>query len=976
MRSSLSLLVLFLWIARPVSADLPAPAAAIIGQSLPNTGAAVVEALHATARSAGFNPAYLAPDALADSTALQRFQVLLIANARSLPLACIPAVRQYMDQGGHVVALGLPAWQDLVTRADGRWLTRDQRDAALQAIKPQHTLVDFESGDLAAWHRSSHKPELPSTRSIDPAGAGKALHISIPGLNGWETLIRDFDRPFAPGQSITCFRAKGSANTRALLLEWGERDGSRWLATVRLTDEWQEYRLLPDAFSPWQPPAGRGHRGDRFNPANAVRFAVGLAVSHMAIPAGRQEYWFDDLATAANPLGDGPQPADIPAIEGLCPAYKFYPITTPVQVIAARYPQFVRADSGLLAMHPRPQGAGYLKDRPWRWQPLLTAIDPRDGDFRGAVAALVMPIHRPMPSGVIAGFTPADPAFYSDPTVRKVLSDAIASIRRGVFIQEGGAQYYTAFEKQSIRLGARVAALKSASAGEYTVRLQVTADGAQNPAYQRDWLVRLAPGEATEVNDAWTPESWPAGGYRVAALLLENARVVDALRHELHVWRPREKPAFIEARDGGLWLDGKPWKAHGVNYMPSSGVGLDHGGLFEQWLGAAAYDPQVIERDLRRIRGMGMNSISIFLYHQSMAAQNALDMLRRCEQLSLKVNLSLRPGTPMDFHWDQMRQIIQTLQLARNDTIFTYDLAWEPSHFDEKHQQRYNPHWREWVIRKYGSVEKAERAWQVPGPRAGGELVVPSMRMLTADGAWRGMVADYRLFLDELLASRYAEARRLVKSIDPNHAVSFRKQFSGDPTFNNANLLPYDFYGLRDAVDIWEPEAYGRIGDWSQVKPGHFTAAYARLCDPAKPVVWAEIGVSAWDTATMFPDPAKLAFQAQYYRDFHRMLRMSGADGVYYWWYPGGYRANEQSDYGIINPDGTDRPVTRVIREESDRFLAAPRPPAPAVVIRVNRDADARGLFGIYEKVKDQYWKAIDAGQQVQLQWHSKPGEQ
>ena len=38
-------------------------------------------------------------------------------------------------------------------------------------------------------------------------------------------------------------------------------------------------------------------------------------------------------------------------------------------------------------------------------------------------------------------------------------------------------------------------------------------------------------------------------------------------------------------------------------------------------------------------------------------------------------------------------------------------------------------------------------------------------------------------------------------------------------------------------------------------------------------------------------------------------------DGVAWWWYPGGYRVNERSDFGIINPDGTDRPVTKVIRE-------------------------------------------------------------
>jgi hypothetical protein len=253
-------------------------------------------------------------------------------------------------------------------------------------------------------------------------------------------------------------------------------------------------------------------------------------------------------------------------------------------------------------------------------------------------------------------------------------------------------------------------------------------------------------------------------------------------------------------------------------------------------------------------------------------------------------------------------------------------------------------------------------------------VAIPPAKQLLTDGPWRRLVADYRLFLDELLAAKYAEARRLVRSIDPHHPVSFRMQHAGDPTLLMERLFPYDMWGLRDAVDIWEPEAYGRIGDWERVRPGHFTAAYARLCDPAKPVVWSEMGTSIWDPAAMAPSPAKLDFAARYYRDFYRLLRESGADGVFFWWYPGGYRLNENSDFGIISPDGTDRAVTQVIREEGAKYLAAPKPPAPTRWIAVDRDRDARGLPGIYETVRDEYWRAIEAGETVGLKWARPPG--
>jgi hypothetical protein len=304
-----------------------------------------------------------------------------------------------------------------------------------------------------------------------------------------------------------------------------------------------------------------------------------------------------------------------------------------------------------------------------------------------------------------------------------------------------------------------------------------------------------------------------------------------------------------------------------------------------------------------------------------------------------------------------------------------YDLAWEPSHYGHEHQTAYASLWTDWVRARFGGVAAAEKAWGCRAPRieSSDNVAVPSMEQLTRDGEWRELVADYRCFLDDLVRNRYAEARRLVRSIDGRHPVSFRMQHAGDPTYNWDRMLPYDLYGLAGAVDIWEPEAYGRIGDWEMVRPGRFTADYARLCDPAKPLVWAEMGANAWDPNRGEAREDRLRFIADYYRHFYRMMRESGADGVFFWWYPGGFRVGENSDFGIINPDGTDRPVTQVIREEGPRFLEAPPMRRPEVWIEVDRRADARGLYGAYEAVKDRYWEAVAAGRTPGLRWAREP---
>jgi hypothetical protein len=591
---------------------------------------------------------------------------------------------------------------------------------------------------------------------------------------------------------------------------------------------------------------------------------------------------------------------------------------------------------------------------------MATLLMHFDGEFRG---------------GIWACFTPDSIEFYQEKQARQLLRQTAYAMRRGLFLREGGSEFFTVFDGQELNLGASAVNFGKTEQTNLALRISVKPKHGGANLFAREWPLTLAAGIAQAAREQWKPAQWPEGGLLVTTELVQDGKVIDRLEHELNVWRPKPKPEFIEESAGGFLLRGKPWKVNGVNYMPATGIGVTGGDYFEYWLGKGAYDPEAIERDLRRIKAMNLNAVSIFIHHSSLPAQHLLDFLRRCDALGLHVNQSLRPGTPLDFQWDKMKELIEFYHMAENDTIFAYDLAWEAEHQDE--QNSYGRDWTAWVTNRYGSIAQAASVWSVPPPPVDGAgiLAVPPLRELANDGPWRILVADYRAFLDGVLDRKYGEARRLVRSIDPHHAVSFRMSEAGDPTLNSDRRLPFDFYGLARAVDIWEPEAYGRIGDWNQVREGRFEVDYARLCDPDKPVLWAEMGDSVWDKRRGEAPPEKLEFAAAFYRDFYRMMGQAGCDGVFFWWYPGGFRANERSDFGIINPDGTDRPVTRVIREEGPVFLKTARPPPPNDIITINRDRDARGLFGIYQAVKNDYWQAIADGKTPALRWAKEPGQ-
>jgi len=616
--------------------------------------------------------------------------------------------------------------------------------------------------------------------------------------------------------------------------------------------------------------------------------------------------------------------------------------------------------SPILSPHPRPDGAGFDKGRAWRFIPILEAYTD-DNEWRGNPVTLLINTDGPYKGSQWASFGVSDPDWYTTAQARACIRRVAERIRRGLYLVDGGANFYTYFEDQTVTLGARTVNVGSTPATALSARL-VVSDAASDVA-AKEWSLDLVPAAVETKSETWTPPRWPDAGYRVTAELLENGLVIDRLNHEIHVWRPKASKEFVRVEDGNFTLAGKRWRAHGVNYMPSSGIGAEDGLYFEQWLGATAYDPVIIQRDLDHCKDLGLNAVSIFLYHQSMKAQNLLDILRRLDALGMKANLSLRPGTPLDFEWDKMREMVEYYRLRDNDTVFAYDLAWEPLWLQHKDRKRWDTAWEAWIIERYGSIENAERDWAVPVPRdEAGKVTNPQGEQITKDGEWRRMVAAYRRCLDTLLYKYYSAARTLMRSVDPNHMVSFRMTEAGDPTMEWGEILPYDFPYLVAAVDILEPEAYGRIGDWEKIKPGWFEFEYARWAAPDMPMMWAEAGLHAWDVGLGTSPPERLDAQGKFYRDFYRMMISSAADGIFWWWYPGGFRVGENSDYGIINPDGSDRPNSKAIRENADALINGPDAKPIDQWIEVDRDANARGIVGIYATVKDEFWKAIEQG--------------
>jgi hypothetical protein len=951
------------------------PRAAIVTSDLPGHSSALIASLTSVLEKEHYKVEPTPLESLYDADRLiaNRPDVLVLPNAAVIPVRVAASIEKYLRTGGDLIALRTPLSANAMIRVDGRWTTKEAHLRETATTPPAHMLYDLSAG-LRGWQRSSNHPEFAITTTPvrgEPAAGMHAVHVQLSDLDGWDTQITTVPPGcFRDGDTLTVLSAKGSDTTQHLAIEWEEKDGSRWIAAVPLGRQWQRFVLAPEQFKYWQSNPSRGQGNDKFNPANAVNLKIGLAHSHTGAVNGKQEYWLGPIGTGprTSEMADLVGDASLPMLDTICPSYKLFECSEVATLTCA--PGFAPSSpaghmsppntAAMRSPHPRAAG-GFDKGRQWRFLPLIEA-QTADGQWRGNPAMLLIHADGPYKGGVWASFGIDDETWYTGPDAQRLLNFTLAHLRRKVFVLDGGTDKFTYFDGQPIRMGVRVVNLGK---GPIDGRVLVTLSGRNNTSTVRkaDWAVHLGPGEAKTLTDTWLPADWPVAGFSCEASLTIGDEYRDVVSNQAHVWRPSASKHFVTARDGRFMLDGKRWRAHGINYMPSSGIGSEDYDYFENWTGPRAYDPTVIDRDLGHVKALGYNAVSVFTHHKDRESLNIIDLIRRCDELGLKVNLFLRPSSPRDYDFKPIREMIEDLRLAENDTVFAYDIDWEPLWGRHNERVRWDREWEAWIVERYGNIAAAEKDWGFALPRdAAGKITNPLHEHIVKDGDWRRMVAAYRRFLDTLQYQKYANARTLIRGVDPNHLVSFRMTQAGDPTCAWDDILPYDFPYLVNAVDFLAPEAYGRIGDWERVKPGWFQREYARWADPAKPMIWAEQGMSTSYLGLCVPSPSLLDKQAAFYRDFYRMMIASGADGIFSWWYAGGYRCYENSDYGIINPDGSDRPVTKVIREMGPQFINGPDLKPVDTWIEFDRDQSATGIAGAYNAVKDEFWKAIAAG--------------
>ncbi|MBO4584596.1 MAG: hypothetical protein J5756_05970 [Clostridia bacterium] len=684
-------------------------------------------------------------------------------------------------------------------------------------------------------------------------------------------------------------------------------------------------------------------------------------------------------------------------IDCLSPAYHTFPVTNAVKVVSrdvqAVLPEADYAmPSEMFSCSPRTYGTGILKYRTRRFVPLIEALDAK-GETAGYLAYMVLSLGSDVEvtynSGMWASFNTNDKEFLGSAEALSAISCVAAYFNVRKMFFGGGASEYTYFPGDEWTVGAEtmseemmfgsVDSVNTARSTEYfTVNLEITREGTgvfekEFQPYEFENVTDTAIGTYTLYSTGFTPQE--AGDYRVTAELRCGKTVIDRLAHDVCVYaeKPESERKYVTAVGKDLYLDGKVWKCYGVNYMPSSGISLI-GDDYEKWVSPSAFDIDIVSKDLRRIKDIGFNAVSVFAYDCAIGNNTLITLIRLCEKYGLKVFFSFRefanPVTFIDGNAQTINDMITGCKLAGNDTLVGYDIAWEtmpggygPCWCNDLGMMAFDEVWSRWVVDNYGSLDAAESAWGwSPGRNAGGTMKGVDIGTLAGRNQQASTaIIAYRRWLDDWCADIFGKVTDIIKDVDPNHLVAARNgMYTGWPN-GRFRDVGWEYGALASALDVMGPEGYGYYYQWDDdFETAVYSVAYSRYsCD--KPLIWFEFGKDAW-VGTNYDNEYGLEAQANYIANINRVLKDSQSNGIFYWWYAGGFRLGEASDYGIINPDGSDRKATTLIREFADEFKNAGKVREPQVTVEADRDEYAYGVVSMYFGHQSDFKAANNAG--------------
>ena len=932
----------------------------------------------------------------------EKSSLVIIAGVDTVPAVAKPALATYLNNDGRVLMLGGPAFESLLYEYDGKWYdASNYGEAILRSLDDdcQEIILDTWSKTLTNDLRPSSDNSTAVVKTIGNyglSGSSRQLFYEVKNLSSWATSELRVNVTLEAANLLSFYAKPGDDHTEGFSFEIEESNGARWFAVVPFTsNDWKLYTYMPSDFTWYKSsPSPRGSEPDL---SDITKIRIGWASSHSKFTAGHHSFYLSDM-TLSYLESEMTSTENIAfELDGVAPLYEQYPITNGANVVTEKSQLFVTErdyvlPETLVSCHPGASGIGYGNDANSRFIPLLRVTDEK-GLHSGYAAwidlyASTSTRNGDIESSMVGYFGAVSEDFYNADGIAAVVETAVA-MTRNTFLVDGGTKehIYVSADTEDIVAGAQFVTLPGFSENDGQLSVQVT-------LYEGDRsLVTYSTADFSTIKLKNSIQALQASYAlkngqpdRAVTTLSLDGKIIDRIEQDIHFWeaKPASERKFVYTEDGYFKRDGKIVNFFGVNYSPSynAASGTNDSGVY-------VYDPTVVYQDLLRIKELGMNAVAMWVDLEDMTDCNdILDILRMCEELELYVDLSVRGYTyPLKkFNAEKAETLIRHLHFHENDIIYAYDIAWEhrignydgnwapndshgPGYFIGR--QAWDDDFTAWVKVQYGSVETAEAAWGVKLSRTSkGELLVTDAMLDDTSDKYQKAIAAYYRFIDDIVSIQMQENLATLESLAPDQLISFRMSMSGS-ALRTSNFKPsthcFDFQTLASTMDFMQPEGYQLAATDAKALQITFANAYARYAQPDSPIVWKEFGYHVWPDrvdGNFYPSEDIQRMAAAYYEYVFSYALTAHSSGMFCWYSTSGYRVDEDSDYGIYNPDGSDRPLTALIREYAPKFIAQGEREGE-VLIEIEKDDYVGGIYGMFDEISHELAMAHAAGKPV-----------
>lgn len=885
----------------------------------------------------------------AASFTVEDTELVILTGADRIDGGLLNRAAAYRKKGGNVTVLGGPLCETIpFKREDGSYATLNEFLSTSDSVTLQ--LDPSDKKQIAKITRTASNPAVKHKKTGGDFGMGHAsLKLENGYFDGWDVMII----PYTPkaNDNAVCFYAKAEG-AATYYMELVLDDGTRYLGPApETTADWSFYTIRYDEFGLYP--------GSGTTPLSADRVKT-FMIGGTGLTEGQgYTMYLDTLASASFSVTD-----ESAEFEHLTTPTDFYQITN-AKALTAYAGQAVIAEADYIIPEEiystlrASEGTGYLKERDFRLIPLLEAFDEK-GLHSGWAAWINL-----YDKGSLTAFPMGD-AFFDENGIAAV-ADAARLLINGSHFTEAGTRSYV-YEENTEKIEANAAFYAPEGA---VVRYSFTS----GDKLLKSEEITVAPTGSKERNSISLSLGEDGIPDRIKVELLVGERTVDVISHPILVMGEDISSAgFVTMEDGAFRRNGEAIHMHGVNYFGSYGAFGTH------FACDALYDPYLVRCDLERIKEIGFNAVSLQVGPWDLAGEvesgynkNMTQVVAIARELGLYVDMYV----PFYENIERFGELVKLHRFDEFDNITAYDIIWEGSvgtyaSLDDAGKAARSNEWVDWINLNYGSIGAASAAFGITCPEtADFDALLCKANASPAEAA---LATAFRRFMDEKISTHLLAATERIRGYDPNHLISFRCCDSGYPSAASGsykyNAYLYDFSSFCGALDFVSPEGYGytRYQFDATAYEGAFAADYAELVCGDTTTICKEFGWSAFSGSNYEPNEAGLAYAAEIYTEVYDALYMGEGGGSYIWWYTGGYRPGEGSDYGVVNPDGSDRPGTKVVREYAERMLSIdPLTEKETVTFTVDRDLYADGLAGIWASIKDEYIAALDSGKRVKL---------